>query len=95
MRPRHPAVFYRGRFPRSFFVATVSIAGIGLLSYGIVFTVEFLEALVAPATLPLVVSTLVAGLALIIGAGVLQQYLRSRAATEDRASASATQSGQV
>ncbi|HEV2165367.1 MAG TPA: DUF373 family protein [Thermoplasmata archaeon] len=87
--------FYRGRFPRSFFVATVSIAGIGLLSYGIVFTVEFLEVLVAPATLPLVVSTLVAGLALIIGAGVLQQYLRSRTGTEDRSSASASQTGHV
>ncbi|HEV2519920.1 MAG TPA: DUF373 family protein [Thermoplasmata archaeon] len=82
--------FYRGRFPRSFLVATVSIAGIGVLSYGIVFTVEFLEALVAPATLPLVVSTLVAGLSLIIGAGVLQQYLRARTVTDERTAASST-----
>ena len=81
--------FSRGRFSRSFLIATVSIAGTGLLSYGIVFTVEYLEALVAPATLPLVVSTLVAGLALIIGAGVLQQYLRARSVADDRAAASA------
>ena len=83
--------FYRGRFPRSFLVATISIAGIGTLSYGIVYTVEFLEALVAPATLPLVVSTLVAGLALIIGAGVVQQQLRARA-VGDAAGASANPS---
>ncbi|MCI4357447.1 MAG: DUF373 family protein [Thermoplasmata archaeon] len=87
--------FLRGRFPRSFLVATVSIGGTGLLSYGIVFTVEFLEVLVAPATLPLVVSTLVAGLALIIGAGVLQQYLRSRSSTEDRSASSVPESGQL
>jgi putative membrane protein len=81
--------FSRGRFPRSYLVATVSIGGTGLLSYGIVFTVEYLEALIAPATLPLVISTLVAGFALIIGAGVLQQYLRARTVADDRAATSA------
>ncbi len=81
--------FLRGRFPRSFFVATTSIAGIGLVSYGIVFTVEFLEGVLAAGTLPLIVSTLIAGLALVIGAGVLQQYFRSRTAADERAATSA------
>ncbi|HEV2231202.1 MAG TPA: DUF373 family protein [Thermoplasmata archaeon] len=71
--------FARGRLPRSFFIATTSIGGIGFISYGIVFTVESLEGLVGPRTLPLVVSTIVAGLALVIGAGVLSQYLKARA----------------
>jgi len=68
------------RIPRSFLIGTTSILGIGLVSYGILFTVEYLEGLIVPATLPLVVSVIVGGLALIIGAGVLSQYLKARAA---------------
>jgi putative membrane protein len=79
--------FLRGRFPRSFLVATTSIAGIGLVCYGIVFTVGYLEGLLNSATLPLIVSTLVAGLALVIGAGVLQQHLRALAVREERGTA--------
>ena len=79
-RARHPVVLRNSRIPRSFLIGTTSILGIGLVSYGILFTVEYLEGLIVPATLPLVVSVIVGGLALIIGAGVLSQYFKARAA---------------
>ncbi|MCI4349116.1 MAG: DUF373 family protein [Thermoplasmata archaeon] len=84
--------FLHGRLPRSFFIATTSIGGIGLVSYGIVFAVESLEGLVAPGSLPLVVSTILAGLALVIGAGILQQYLKARAIAATRVDASSSDS---
>ncbi|MGI0071913.1 MAG: DUF373 family protein [Thermoplasmata archaeon] len=70
----------RGRFPRSFAVATTSIVGIGLVSFGIVLLVQFLQAIGGPARLPLLVGLLIAGFGLIVGAGVLQQYFKSLAA---------------
>jgi putative membrane protein len=79
-----------GRLPRSFVIATTSILGIGLVSYGILYTVEYLEGLIGPATLPLVVSVIVGGLALVIGAGVLSQYLKARAAMRATEPASAS-----
>jgi putative membrane protein len=72
--------FLHGRLPRSFAVAMTSIFGIGLVSYGILYAVEYLEVLVAPATLPLVVSLIVAGIAVVIASGLLSQYLKARAA---------------
>ncbi len=70
-------MFTRGRFPRSFAVATTSIAGIGFLSYGIVDLVRYLEGTFGPSQLPLLVGLIVAGLGLVIGAGVLQQYFKA------------------
>ncbi len=72
-------MFSRGRFPRSFLVATTSIVGIGLMSYGIVYLVRYLEGISQVAQLPLISGLLVGGFGLIIGAGVLQQYLRAAA----------------
>ena len=71
----------RSRFPRSFPIASTSIVGIGVLSYGIVFLVEFIEGTrVVPGQLPLLVAGMITGIALVIGAAVLSQYLKSRAA---------------
>ncbi len=81
-------MFSRGRFPRSFLVATTSIVGIGLVSYGIVYLVRFLEGVERASQLPLLVGLVVSGFGLIIGAGVLQQYFKAaaRRAVDDSAS---------
>ena len=70
-------MFSRGRFPRSFLVATTSIVGIGCVSFGIVYLVRYLEGISRPSQLPLIVGLIVAGFGLVIGAGVLQQHFRS------------------
>jgi putative membrane protein len=77
--------FSRGRFPRSFVVATTSIIGIGLVSYGIVFLLRYLEGITQSAQLPLLVALIATGFGLVIGAGVLQQYFKAvaRRATSD------------
>ncbi len=69
--------FARGRFPRSYLVATTSLGGIGLMSYGLVFLVQFLEGLLSPPAIPLLAGLIVSGLGLVIGAGMIQQYFRS------------------
>jgi putative membrane protein len=69
----------RGRFTRSFPIATVSIVGLGFLSYGTIYMVEYLEGLVTPTTLPFIIGAITLGLILVISAGVLQQYLKYRA----------------
>jgi putative membrane protein len=71
--------FSRGRFPRSFVVATTSIVGIGLVSYGITFLIQFLEGIAGPPQLPLLAGLIVTGFGLVIGAGVLQQYFKAAA----------------
>jgi putative membrane protein len=70
----------RGRFPRSYAVATTSIVGIGLVSFGILYLVRYLQGGAGPAELPLLVGLLIGGFGLVIGAGALQQYLKSLAA---------------
>jgi hypothetical protein len=72
-------MFIRGRFPRSFVVATTSIIGTGLVSYGIVFLVRYLQGNTTAAPIPLLAGLIVTGLGLVIGAGVLQQYFKSLA----------------
>jgi putative membrane protein len=79
----------RGRFPRSFVVATTSIIGIGLVSFGIVYLVQYLQGVSGPSQLPLLLALLLGGFGLVIGAGALQQYLKLLAA---RAVAEAPQS---
>ena len=71
--------FSRGRFPRSFAVATTSIIGIGFVCYGIVFLVRYLEGSTAATQLPLLVGLIATGFGLVIGAGILQQYFRAAA----------------
>jgi putative membrane protein len=70
----------RGRFPRSFAVATTSIIGIGLVCFGIVYLVQYLQGVSGPAQLPLLLALLLGGFGLVIGAGALQQYLKMLAA---------------
>ncbi len=70
----------RGRFPRSFAVATTSIIGIGFVTFGILSLVLYLQGVNSSTQLPLTIGFLVAGFGLIIGAGVLQQYFKSLAA---------------
>jgi putative membrane protein len=76
-------MFARGRFPRSFVVATTSVVGIGLVSYGIVFLVRYLQSLAPVTQVPLLAGLIVTGLGLVIGAGMIHQHFRSlaRAAT--------------
>ena len=69
--------FARGRWPRTFAVAMVSIAGIGCVSYGIVYLVRYLENTPPIPQLALVIGLIATGFGLGIGAGVLQQYFRS------------------
>jgi putative membrane protein len=69
----------RGRFPRSFAVAATSIIGIGLVSYGIVFLLQYLQGVGGPGQLPILIAILLGGFGLMIGAGVLQRYLRALA----------------
>ena len=71
--------FARGRFPRTFVVATVSIFGIGCVSYGIIYLVRYLENTPPIPQLVLVIALIATGFGLGIGAGVLQQYFRSTA----------------
>ena len=82
-------MFTRGRFPRSFVVATTSIIGIGLVSYGIVYLVRYLEKYLPATNLPLLAGLIVSGFGLIIGAGVIQQHFKAvarRALTESPSS---------
>ncbi len=82
--------FARGRFPRSYLVAMTSLGGVGLVSYGIVFLLRYLEGLLLPPTIPLIAALIVTGLGLVIGAGVIQQYFKAAAR---RALPPSTQSG--
>ncbi|HTT25680.1 MAG TPA: DUF373 family protein, partial [Thermoplasmata archaeon] len=73
----------RSRLPSSFLIATTSIIGIGLMSYGLLGVVSYLEAFGSLPVLgsqPLLIVGLLigVGLACIISAGVLFQYLRTR-----------------
>jgi putative membrane protein len=70
----------RGRFPRSFAVATTSIIGIGCVSFGSLLLVLYLQGVTPVAELPLLIGLLVGGFGLVIGAGVLQQYFKALAA---------------
>jgi putative membrane protein len=69
--------FTRGRFPRSYFVATTSILGVSFVSYGIVFLVRYLQGITPATQLPLIAGAILTGFGLGIGAGVLQQYFKS------------------
>jgi putative membrane protein len=70
-------MFSRGRFPRSFAVATVSIIGIGCVSYGIIYLARYLEGTTPAPQLALIIALIATGFGLGIGAGVLQQYFKA------------------
>ncbi len=79
--------FLRGRLPRSFPTATTSIIGIGFLVYGLLYLVQYLEALVPVTQFYAIIATILIGLSLIIGAGVLSQYLKTRPSSVETSSA--------
>ena len=68
----------RGRLPRAFPIATTSIIGMGFVAYGMVFLVQYLESYATAAQLPAIIAGLIVGCALVVGAGVLSQYLKTR-----------------
>jgi putative membrane protein len=70
----------RGRFPRSYAVATTSIIGIGFVSFGIVLLVRYLQGVSSATDIPVLIALLCGGFGLVIGAGVLQQYFKALAA---------------
>jgi putative membrane protein len=69
----------RGRISRTYPIAITSIVGIGLVTYGILYLVEYLDGALAPVDLLLIITLVVVGLATVIGAATLQQYYRNRA----------------
>ena len=73
--------FAQERVSQSVAVVMTSIAGTGLLSYGIVLMVRYLETGIPPVPLVLVVALVVAGLGAVIGAAILQQHFKSVAGT--------------
>jgi len=77
-------MFALGRFPRSFLVAVTSIIGIGLVSYGIVFLVRYLQGITGASDIPLLGGLIVTGLGFVIGAGVIQQHFKSLARVPPR-----------
>ncbi|HZY70912.1 MAG TPA: DUF373 family protein [Thermoplasmata archaeon] len=84
------AYLVRGRFPQSYPIATTSIVGIGILSYGLVFLVEYLEGVGAAPPLLLIVSAIILGLAIVIGANVLFTFVRGRRTSGDVGSGAPT-----
>ena len=78
--------FMRGRLPRSFPIATTSIVGIGFLVYGVIYLVQYLESLAGAAQLYAIVATILIGLSLMIGAGLLSQYFKTRSSVPDAGS---------
>jgi len=69
--------FARGRFPRGFAIAAISIVGIGVLSYGILDLVRYLESAYPSSNLTQLIAQIGVGFGLILGAGALQQYWKS------------------
>ena len=65
----------RSRIPKSFVIASLSIVGIGLLSYALLQLVAFFESFPAE-PLPVIVAALLGGLAIMIAAGAVSQYLK-------------------
>jgi len=82
--------FLRGRLPISFPIATTSIVGIGFVAYGTIYMVQYLESLAGATQLYVIIATLLSGLSLMIGAGVLSQYFKSRRGAVDSSAASSS-----
>ncbi len=70
----------RGHLPYSYPIAMLSIVSLGLVSYGLVYLVEYLEGLPVPGQLLLIVGAIAAGLALLVISALLVQWMRARTA---------------
>ncbi|MCI4351906.1 MAG: DUF373 family protein [Thermoplasmata archaeon] len=79
----------KGHIPRSYPIATLSIISLGFVAYGIIYLVEYVEGLQQAAIVPFVLASIGGGLAMLVFAGFLTQYLKNRTAS---AAASAAES---
>ncbi len=70
----------KGHIPRSYPIAILSIVSLGFVSYGITYLVEYIEGLQLGSTLPLILGAIAGGLATLVFAGFLTQYLKNRTA---------------
>jgi putative membrane protein len=70
----------KGHIPRSYPIAILSVISLGFVSYGITYLVEYIERLQVAAQLPLILGSIAGGLATLVFAGFLTQYLKNRTA---------------
>ncbi|MGA7860815.1 MAG: DUF373 family protein [Thermoplasmata archaeon] len=70
----------KGHIPRSYPIAVLSIISLGFVAYGITYLVGYIEGLLAGPTLVLILASIGGGLAMLVFAGFLTQYLKNRTA---------------
>jgi len=70
----------KGHIPRSYPIAVLSIVSLGFVAYGITYLVGYIEGLQAGPTLLLTLAAIGGGLATLVFAGFLTQYLKNRTA---------------
>lgn len=70
----------KGHVPRSYPIAMLSVVSLGFVAYGIIYLVEYIEGLQSGSSLPLILGAIGGGLATLVFAGFLTQYLKARTA---------------
>jgi putative membrane protein len=70
----------KGHIPRSYPIAVLSIVSLGFVAYGITYLVGYIEGLQQGSSLPLILGAIAGGLAMLVFAGFLTQYLKNRTA---------------
>ncbi|MGC2289912.1 MAG: DUF373 family protein [Thermoplasmata archaeon] len=70
----------KGHIPRSYPIAILSIVSLGFVAYGVIYLVEYIELLQPGSSLPLTLGAITGGLAALVFAGFLTQYLKNRTA---------------
>jgi putative membrane protein len=70
----------KGHIPRSYPIAMLSVVSLGFVAYGVIYLVEYIEGLQPGYTLPLILGAIAGGLAVLVFAGFLTQYLKNRTA---------------
>ena len=68
----------KGHIPRSYPIAMLSVISLGFVAYGIIYLVEYVVHLQPGYNLPLILGAIAGGLATLVFAGFLTQYLKSR-----------------
>ncbi|MCI4347607.1 MAG: DUF373 family protein [Thermoplasmata archaeon] len=77
----------KGHIPRSYPIAMLSIISLGFVAYGIIYLVEYVEGLQQGTIVPYVLASIGGGLTMLVFAGFLTQYLKSRTAPPATAAA--------
>jgi putative membrane protein len=70
----------KSHIPRSYPIAILSIISLGFVAYGVTYLVEYIELLQPGSSLPLILGAIAGGLATLVFAGFLTQYLKNRTA---------------